>query len=165
MRRLEVGVLVVSDRASAGEMEDRSGPEAADALAPFADVKATAIVPDEIDAIRTQLREWRDDGVDVIFTLGGTGLSPRDVTPEATRAVLDRELPALTTALLINGLRSTPRAMLSRAVAGHSGRTLIVNLPGKPAAVRESIEYLAEVLPHAVEMMRGAGHPHEEKAG
>ena len=160
--RLRAGVLVVSDRASAGEMEDRSGPEAARALASFADVEATAVVPDDVVPIREHLTRWCDEGIQVIFTLGGTGLSPRDVTPEATRAVLEREAPALITALVVNGLRTTSRAMLSRAVAGQRGGTLIINLPGKPAAARESIEYLADVLPHAVEMMRGAGHPDQE---
>ena len=157
--KIKVAVLVVSDRVSAGERDDKSGPEAVAALASVAEVVETRVVPDESDQIREQLIAWSDGVADVIFTLGGTGLSPRDVTPEATRAVVERELPAMATALLINGLSKTSRAMLSRAVIGQRGRCLIVNLPGSPAAVQESLDYLRDVLPHAVEMMHGGDHP------
>jgi len=160
--KLRAGLLVPSDRISAGLREDRSGKEAAAALEPIARVEKFEVVPDDQGEIRSRLIEWADGGLDVIFTLGGTGLGPRDVTPEATRSVLERELPALTTALLVHGLAGTCRAMLSRAVAGVRGQCLIVNLPGNPSAVRELIEYLLEVLPHAIEMIHGGDHQHEE---
>ena len=162
MARFRAAILVVSDRASAGRMEDRSGPQAAAMLEPLAGACQTAIVPDDAAQIRSRLLAWCEEGVDVILTLGGTGLSPRDVTPEATRSVIERELPALPLALMVKGLAATPRAMLSRAVAGVRGRSLIVNLPGSPSAVRESVEYLRDVLPHAVEMIHGGGHPESE---
>lgn len=156
--RIKAAVLVASDRVSAGLSDDRSGPAAMAALAPVADVVETAVVPDECDSIRDRLIGWCEAGVDVIFTLGGTGLGPRDVTPEATRSVIEREAPALTVALMMNGLADTPRAMLSRAVAGQRGHTLIINLPGSPSAVTSSIEYVRDILPHAVEMARGGDH-------
>jgi molybdopterin adenylyltransferase len=155
---IRAGVLVVSDRVSAGLMEDRSGAEAAAALAAFAEVAEIGVVADDFETIRQRLLEWCGKGLDVIFTVGGTGFSPRDVTPEATRSVIEREAAGLITALVVNGLAGTPRAALSRAAAGLRGRTLIVNLPGSRSAVRESISYLSGVLAHAVEMMRGGGH-------
>jgi len=151
-------VLVASDRVAAGEMEDRSGAEAAAALGTFAEVVETAVLPDERAEIAAKLKEWCDAGIDVILTVGGTGFSPRDVTPEATRDVIDREAPALAAALLVEGLKSTPRAALSRAVAGLRGRTLIINVPGSLSAVRESTAFLEGLLPHAVEMMAGGAH-------
>jgi len=157
--KIKACVLVVSDRVSRGEAEDRSGREAVALLDPVADVAETAVVADEQEAIRDRLIVWCDQKIDVILTVGGTGLSPRDVTPEATRAAIEREVPAIAAAMLSQGLRSTPRAMLSRAVAGQRGRTLIVNLPGSPSAVREYVEFLRDVLPHAVRMMRGGDHP------
>ncbi len=123
------------------------------------DVVEMTVVPDERDQIREILIAWCDEKkLDVILTLGGTGLGPRDVTPEATRDVLERELPALITALLVEGLVSTKRAVLSRAVAGARGHTLIVNLPGSPKAVRQYITYLLDVLPHAAKMLDGGNH-------
>lgn len=148
-------VLVASDRSAAGVRSDASGPAAVEALEDWSQVVDLAVVPDEYEQIREKLLEWCRDGVDLVFTLGGTGLSPRDVTPEATRSVIEKEAPGITGALLVCGLGDTPRAMLSRAVAGLRGRTLIVNLPGKPAAVAASIKYLKKALPHAVEVMRG----------
>lgn len=162
---IRAGVLVVSDRASKGEMEDRSGPAARAALADFARIVESDIVPDDYARIRERLIEWSDGRLDIILTLGGTGLSPRDLTPEATRSVLDRELPGLVFALLAEGLSATPRAALSRAVAGQRGATLIVNLPGSPAAVTQYVRFLRSVLPHAVSMMRGAGHEEPECEG
>ena len=120
-------------------------------------VREIIVVPDDYAQIRSRLIEWCDREVDLIFTIGGTGLSPRDVTPEATRSVIEREAPGLSCALLLNGLIETPRAMLSRAVAGVRGRTLIINLPGSPSAVRGAIAYLKDVLPHAIEVMQGQG--------
>ena len=155
---LRAAILVVSDRVSAGTMEDKSGPAAEAALSGLAEVVEKAVVPDERGQIEETLRSWCDGRADVIFTLGGTGFSPRDVTPEATRAVIEREAPGLVVGLVANGLSKTPRAVLSRAIAGLCGRTLVINLPGSVSAVRESIAYLSGVLPHAVEMMAGGGH-------
>jgi molybdenum cofactor synthesis domain-containing protein len=153
--KISSAILVCSDRSSAGRREDASGPAAREVLESWTDVHEKVIVPDDYAEIRAQLIEWCRGGVDLIFTLGGTGLSPRDVTPEATRSVIEKEVPAINQALLINGLKQTPKAMLSRAVAGIRGQTLIVNLPGSPRAVTGGIEYLKETLPHAIEVLRG----------
>jgi molybdenum cofactor synthesis domain-containing protein len=158
----KIVLLVVSDRVSSGKMADESGPAAAEALGAAGHIIGTEIVPDKLPAIRDCLVQWCQRGADVILTLGGTGFSPADVTPEATRAVIDREAPGLMTALTLKGLSHTPRAALSRAVAGMRGGTLIINLPGSPKAVGESVEFLRELLPHALEMMEGKGHPKSE---
>lgn len=162
--KLRVAVLVVSDRVSRGEMVDRSGPAARGALEPMADVVQASVVADEVEEIRSRLEAWCGANIDVVLTLGGTGLSPRDVTPEATRRVIDREVPGLVMALIANGLQRTPRAALSRAIAGQKGRTLIINLPGSPQAVQQSIQFLLPILPHAVEMMQGKGHERDRPA-
>ena len=119
------------------------------------------IVPDEKELVSSRLREWSDSGdVDVILTTGGTGLGPRDVTPEATAEVLDIEVPGITEAIRIETLKNTPLAMLSRAVSGVRSGCLIVNLPGSPKAVRECLEVAVPALPHALEMVKGRrGHP------
>lgn len=152
---MRVAVLTISDRASAGTYEDEAGPAieriARDA---GADIVAHALIPDERDQIERQLREWTDSGTaDVILTTGGTGFGPRDVTPEATRAVLDREAPGIAEAMRAAGMRITPFAALARQVAGMRGRALIVNLPGSPKAAAECLDAVIGVLPHAVEMM------------
>ena len=156
---MRVGILTVSDRSSRGERPDASGPViqgfVTERLA--AQVARAAIVPDEAAAISAALVAWCDeDDLDVIFTTGGTGFAPRDVTPEATRAVITREAPGLAEAMRAASLAVTPHAMLSRAVCGLRGRTLIVNLPGSPKAVRENLVTLAPVLPHAVQLLRDA---------
>ncbi len=156
---MRVGILTVSDRSSRGERPDASGPViqafATERLA--AEVARTAIVPDEAAAISAALLAWCDeDDLDLIFTTGGTGFAPRDVTPEATRAVITREAPGLAEAMRAASLAVTPHAMLSRAVCGLRGHTLIVNLPGSPKAVRENLATLAPVLPHAVQLLRDA---------
>ena len=152
---IRAAVLVASDRISRGVEVDSSGALAAELLAPVADVGEVRVVPDEVDLIAEALHEWCAAGVDLVLTIGGTGLSPRDVTPEATWRVIERETPGITAALLMRGLQSTPRAMLSRAVSGVRGRTLIVNLPGSTSAVRELVPFLCEVLPHAAEVLSG----------
>jgi molybdenum cofactor synthesis domain-containing protein len=151
-----VAVLTVSDRSSRGERPDASGPViqqfARDTLGWVVDV--TAIVPDDAAAIRSTLVEWCDEAkVNLIFTTGGTGFSPRDVTPEATRAILDREAPGLAEAMRAASLKVTPHAMLSRAVCGVRRRTLIVNLPGSPKACLENLATIAPALPHAMQLL------------
>ncbi len=156
--QIQVGILTCSDRGARGERADVSGPTlhnlVVDRLG--AKVGQYKVVPDDRMAIETTLVEWVDEGhLDLIFTTGGTGFSPRDVTPEATRAVVDREAPALTQAMLFESLRITPYAMLTRATAGIRKRSLIVNLPGNPKALTENFTAVAEVLPHAVDIVRG----------
>jgi molybdopterin adenylyltransferase len=166
---LSVAVLTISDRCSRGEAEDASGPVICDwALHQLgAEVKLQAIVPDERDLISGKLVQWSDQGdVNLIVTTGGTGFAPRDVTPEATRAVIDRETPGLAEAMRWEGLKKTPHAMLSRAVAGIRGRTLIINLPGSPKAVREGLAVVLPALRHGIEILtsvQGADRRHEFK--
>lgn len=159
---IRVGILTVSDRASQGVYPDESGEALRRWVAEQMGwtVARYAVVPDEIEAIQRILRTWCDeDRLDLILTTGGTGLSPRDRTPEATRSLLEREVPGIAEALRFHGLRSTPFAMLSRGVAGVRGRTLIINLPGSPRAVREAAELLGPVLPHAIALLRGETGP------
>ncbi len=151
-----VGVLTISDKGSTGEREDLSGPAVREALASAGDVVRSETVPDERNRIADVLKAWADSGeMDLIFTTGGTGLTLRDITPEATLAVLEREAPGIAEALRAESLKVTPMAMLSRGVAGTRGRALIVNLPGSPKAVRECLAVVMPVLGHAVEMLRG----------
>ena len=151
-----VGVLTVSDKGSRGERVDESGKVIQQCLASIG-VKKTkyGIVPDERESISGKLKEWADEGVDLILTTGGTGLAPRDVTPEATLEVVDRIVPGFGEAMRSQSLEYTPLAMLSRAVAGIRGRTLIVNLPGSPKAVKECLGAILPALPHAIETVRG----------
>ena len=158
---IRVGVLTVSDRSARGEREDLGGPAVAAAVLaqlPDAAVVERAIVPDERAAIAARLAHWADElGLDLILTTGGTGFAPRDVTPEATRDVIERETPGLAEAMRAASLRITPHAMLSRGVAGIRGRTLIVNLPGSPKGAVENLATIAPVLPHADRVVaRGA---------
>ncbi len=153
MRR--VGILTVSDRAAAGSYEDQSGPLAAEMIAAQTGwaIVEQAVVPDDATTIAAQLLGWVDAGLDLILTSGGTGFAPRDVTPEATRQVIQRETPGLVEALRAESLKVTRHAMLSRAVAGIRDQTLIVNLPGNPKAVRENLDVLLPVLPHALDLL------------
>lgn len=149
-------VLTVSDRCSVGVSEDRSGRLLSELLAPFGEVKEYKIVPDEMKDI-TEALIFMSDTVksDVIFTTGGTGFAPRDITPEATKTVIERETPGISEAIRYESLKITPKAMLSRAVSGIRGKTLIINLPGSPKAVRESLEIVLPVLPHAAQTLSG----------
>jgi molybdopterin adenylyltransferase len=153
---ITIGVLTISDGAARGEREDLSGESIRTlaALLPDAVISAGTIVPDERDQIAAVLREWSDEQkLNLILTTGGTGLAPRDVTPEATLSVIEREAPGIAEALRAISLKYTPMAMLSRGVAGTRGRTLIINLPGSPKAVRECLEYALPVLPHAINLL------------
>jgi molybdenum cofactor synthesis domain-containing protein len=149
-------VLTISTGAAEGWREDMSGPAARDLLCGAGLAYAHAeTVPDEVDAITTVLRRWVDEeGVPLIVTTGGTGLSPTDVTPEATRIVVEREVPGIAEAMRMRSLEKTPMAMISRGIAGTRGRSLIVNLPGSPKAVRECLEVLLPVLRHAIALTR-----------
>lgn len=156
--RLQIAILTVSDRVSRGDMDDAGGPAVAAALPEEYDVAARAVVPDERERIGETLQRWSSGGIDVIFTTGGTGLGPRDVTPEATAQVCDRLVPGIAEALRAAGLRSTQQSMLSRALAGISGQTLIINLPGSPGGAREGVEVVLPVLAHAISTLRGGSH-------
>jgi molybdopterin adenylyltransferase len=153
-------VLTVSDSCAQGRREDASGPAIREILlAAGYEIGEERLVPDDRDAIARELARLADEGgYDLVFTTGGTGLGPRDVTPEATSAVCDRLVPGLSELMRAEGLKKTRNAVLSRGIAGMRGRTLIVNLPGSPRAVREGLEAILESLPHAVEMMHGGGH-------
>lgn len=152
---LKFGILTVSDRSSAGERDDLSGPSLVRAVEEAGwEVMQTALVPDEFQEIGDILITWADSGsCSVILTTGGTGFSPRDITPEATRAVIEREAPGLAEAMRSGSLEITPHAMLSRAAAGMRGRTLIINLPGSPKAALENFRIVAPVLVHAVQLL------------
>lgn len=162
---LRFGVLTVSDRSSRGERADASGPALTELItAQGWQVTRTEIVPDEIQALRGKLSEWADAGtVDIILTTGGTGFAPRDVTPEATRAIIDREAPGLAEAMRAASAAKSKHAMLSRAVAGLRGRVLIINLPGSPKGALENLQTVMPVLEHAVQLLQDdpkadAGH-------
>jgi len=159
-------VVTVSDKGFAGEREDRSGPVLAEALVGMgAEVVERHIVPDELAQISALLAGLADRGdVDLIATTGGTGVTARDRTPEATRAVVDYEVPGIAEALRFEGYRQTPLAVISRGIAGVRGRCLIVNLPGSARAVAEGMETLSAILPHTVQMLRGENLEHEEHA-
>lgn len=164
MTAIRAGVITVSTRGAAGEREDSSGPAMRDALtAAGHEIVSTQLVPDEVGKIANAILDAVRAGANVVLTSGGTGLSPNDVTPEATRRVIDREIPGIAEALRARSLAKTPHGMLSRGVAGAVGATLVVNLPGSPRAVSESLEVLLPVLPHAVELLAGesgeSGHP------
>jgi len=165
MEPIQAGVVTVSDKGYAGEREDASGPLLADLVRHMgAEVVRQAIVPDEREQIERVLVELADQAhLDLVLTTGGTGPAPRDVTPEATRAVVEREVPGLAEVLRFAGYARTPLAVISRGVAGIRGGTLIVNLPGSPRAVREGMETLSPILPHAIKMLRGVDTEHQEE--
>ncbi len=153
---IKIGVLTMSDKGAAGEREDKSGAAIKELVATInGQVERYEVVPDEVDQISAKLIEWCDAGLELVLTTGGTGFSPRDVTPEATAAVIERPTPGISEAIRLAGLKKTPRAMLSRATAGIRGRTLIVNLPGSEKAVRESLEAILDSLPHGIEVLTG----------
>ncbi|NOQ41152.1 MAG: molybdenum cofactor biosynthesis protein [Desulfuromusa sp.] len=151
-----VGILTLSDKGACGEREDESGSLLAELVSGLAHVVRYQVIADEQDKIVLMLKSWVDDlHLDFILTTGGTGLSPRDVTPQATAAVLDYQVPGMAEAMRSASLDKTPRAMLSRALVGVRQQTLIINLPGSPKAARENFEVLLPVLPHALAKLKG----------
>src|SRR5512135_837324 len=160
---IHAAVLTISDRSSRGEREDLSGPALVAEITRLGwEVKKTGIIPDDLERIKETFTSWCTDGqIDLILTTGGTGFSPRDVTPEATLAVIERMAPGIAEAMRAESLKVTPHAMLSRSVAGIKNRTLIVNFPGSPKAAVENLSVIAPVLPHAVELLHES--PDSEK--
>lgn len=160
MSFIEVAVLTSSDRCSRGEAEDVSGKLISEMIKTIGGrTAAYDIVPDEIPAITEKLLHYCEKlKVNVVITTGGTGFSGRDVTPEATEAVIERNVPGLPELMRAEGLKKTRNAVLSRGIAGLRGKTLILNLPGSPKAVKESLEAVLDLIPHALKMMDGAGH-------
>ena len=152
---IRFGILTLSDRSASGERADASGPALAELIhAQGWSVAKQMILPDDESAIRAALIEWADSGeVDVILTTGGTGFAPRDITPEATRAVIQRDAPGLAETMRAESLKKTQHAMLSRAIAGIRGRALIVNLPGSPKGAVENLQTILPILPHAVQLL------------
>ena len=154
---LKVGIITVSDRGARGEREDRSGPVVEEVLTSElgAEVLMRETVPDEVQQIKEALLKGCRLGLDLIVTTGGTGVSPRDVTPEATKEVIERELPGFSEAIRMEGFKKTPHAIISRGLCGLRGKTLIVNLPGSPKAVREGLQVILPAIPHTLEKARG----------
>ena len=156
-----IGILTISDAGSKGERADSSGDAISEIMAreDYEQVCRT-IVPDERDLVSARLREWCDGGeVDLVLTTGGTGLGPRDVTPEATRDVLDLEAPGIAEAMRTETLKNTPFAMLSRSVAGVRSGCMVINLPGSPTGARECLEVALAAIPHALEMIKDTRRP------
>jgi len=154
---LNIGILTISDKGWRGQRYDESGKAIRDSLSSLgSSVVKYEVVPDEADIIAGKLTEWADEGsIDIILTTGGTGLGRRDVTPEATLSVVDKVVPGFTEVMRTETFKTTPHAILSRAVAGVRGKCLIINLPGSPKAVRECLSVVLPVIPHAVEIIKG----------
>ncbi|MQL51151.1 molybdopterin adenylyltransferase [Desulfofundulus thermobenzoicus] len=154
-----VGILTASDKGSRGEREDKSADVIREMVAAIdGEVVAYRLVPDDLEVLKENLITMVDrDRLDLVLTTGGTGFSPRDNTPEATRAVIEREVPGIPEAMRAESMKKNPRAMLSRAVAGIRHRTLIINLPGSPRGVRECLEAVLPALPHGLEILTGRG--------
>jgi len=157
---MRAGVLTVSDRVSRGEAEDRSGPAAAALLAGWGFAAEVRVVPDGVAEVEGGLRAFLADGVALVVTTGGTGFGPRDLTPEATRRVVEREAPGLAEAMRAASFGSNPHAMLGRGVAGIAGTTLVLNLPGSVAGVEESLAVVGPALRHACELLSGRPSDH-----
>ena len=156
---MTAAVLTVSDSVTQGTREDRSGPAVASRLTEAGyEVEMLGVVPDEVEQISAKLMAWATV-VDAIFTTGGTGIAARDVTPEATRAVIEQDIPGIAEWMRFQGMQKTPLAILSRGLAGTRGRCVIINLPGSPKGARESLDSILHVLPHIIDLLRGnTGH-------
>ena len=156
----KAAILTSSDRCSRGESEDLSGKLIVEMIKPIGgEAAARDIVPDETDRIKEKLLYYCETlKVDVVFTTGGTGFSGRDVTPEATAQVIKKNIPGLPELMRLEGLKKTKKAVLSRGICGIRGDTIIINLPGSPKAVKESLEAVLDLVPHALEMLKGGGH-------
>jgi molybdopterin adenylyltransferase len=160
---ITVGIITISDGAAHGTRQDVSGERMREliSLMPNTQISAQTIIPDEKEQITATLLAWSDDRhLNLILTTGGTGLAPRDVTPEATRVVIERDAPGIAEALRSKSLQYTPMAMLSRGLAGVRGSTLIINLPGSPKAVEECLTYIMDVLPHAINLLTEGPREH-----
>jgi molybdopterin adenylyltransferase len=154
--RFRVGVLTLSDKGAKGERKDESGRLAGEMVREFGEISRYQVIADDLEKITLILKNWADEQcLDLILTTGGTGLSPRDVTPQATGSLLDYEVPGMAEAMRSASMQKTPHAMLSRALVGVRGRTLIVNLPGSPKGVRENLAVLLPALPHALAKLKG----------
>ncbi|GLI53762.1 MogA/MoaB family molybdenum cofactor biosynthesis protein [Thermodesulfovibrio yellowstonii] len=152
--KYKVAIITVSDKGSKGQREDLSGKVIEEMITPWAEVVSYRIIPDEKDLIKQTIID-EVDRADLILTNGGTGLHPRDVTPDATLEIIDKEVPGIAEAMRFAGLAKTKTAMLSRAVAGIKGKTLVINLPGSPKAVRECLEVIIDAIPHAIDKLKG----------
>ena len=154
---IQAGIITVSDKGSQGKRDDLSGPAIAEMLAGAGiSVRHTSIIPDELDIIQKEIIDFADARkMDLILTTGGTGVSPRDLTPDATLKVIDKEIPGMAEAMRRQSMLITPHAMISRAVAGIRGKSLIINLPGSPKSVRENLAVVLPALKHAIEKIKG----------
>ncbi len=157
---IRVAILTISDRASKGEYADKSGEVIKNIMKDLpAEIVIYEVIPDNSELIKQKFIEYCDSlKLDLVISSGGTGLGPRDFTPEATRAVIEKEVPGISEAIRIEGLKSTRNAMLSRGIAGIRGDTLIINLPGSPRAVQEALSTILEAVEHGLEMVQGKGH-------
>ncbi|MFO7765767.1 MAG: MogA/MoaB family molybdenum cofactor biosynthesis protein [Pelovirga sp.] len=154
--KYQVGILTLSDKGARGERDDESGPLLTRMVSELGDVVRYQIIPDDADTLMLMLTRWVDDlDLDLILTTGGTGLSPRDLTPQATEAVIDYQIPGMAEAMRAASLAKTPHAMLSRAMVGVRKQALIINLPGSPRGAGENFSVLLPVLPHALEKLKG----------
>ena len=155
--RMRAAVLTISDKGSIGQRQDTSGPAVAEVLKTIgAVVEKYEIVPDEVEIIAGKLIEYADAlGLDLVITTGGTGVAPRDLTPEATRMVIDREVPGMAEAMRMESFKKTPHALISRAIVGIRKQTLIINLPGSPRGATENLQFILKAIPHAVEKIKG----------
>jgi molybdenum cofactor synthesis domain-containing protein len=155
MHNVKVGIVTISDRSFKGEREDLSGIEIKNWCAKMNfNVASEKIIPDELDVIKKTLIELSDMELNLIVTTGGTGFAPRDVTPEATKSIIEKEVPGFAEVMRMRSLQITPNAMLSRAVSGIRKRTLIINLPGSPKGARENLEFIEKAIPHGLKLLR-----------
>jgi len=157
-RKIKIGIVTVSDSCFQGKREDKSGEVAKRMVASLGSVVEHRVVPDEKSILRPTLLELVEKKVDLLLTTGGTGISPRDVTPDVTNEIIEKKIPGLCELVRIKTFSSSPTSVLSRAIAGIKGKTLIINLPGSPKGVEESLTILVPILPHAFDMIQGFPH-------